>query len=83
VVRGLTDTNCNPRLTWTDPDQRIRPDQSVEPPVRIEPTTDRTDDLLITRRPYHAYYDVYQRQQFQLSHLGCNRGTVRLEYAHV
>jgi hypothetical protein len=55
----------------------------VEPPVRIEPTTDRADDLLITRRPYHAYYDVYQRQQFQLSHLGCNRGTVRLEYAHV
>jgi hypothetical protein len=29
----------------------------------------RTDDLLITRRPYHAYYGVYLRQQLQFSHL--------------
>ena len=29
----------------------------------------RTPDLLITRRPYPAYYGVYQRQQLQLSHL--------------
>lgn len=26
-------------------------------------------DLLITMRPYHAFYGVYQRQQSQFSHL--------------
>lgn len=29
----------------------------------------RTPDLLITRRPYHAYYGVYLRQQLQFSHV--------------
>ena len=29
----------------------------------------RTPDLLITRRPYHAYCGVYLRQQLQFSHL--------------
>ena len=29
----------------------------------------RTPDLLITRRPDHAYYGVSQRQQLQISHL--------------
>jgi hypothetical protein len=29
----------------------------------------RTPDLLITRRSYRAHYGVYQRQQWQCSHL--------------
>ena len=33
------------------------------------PQGNRTPDLLITRRPYHAFYGVYQRQQLQFSHL--------------
>jgi hypothetical protein len=38
--------------------------RAVEPHRGIEP-----EDLLITRRPDHAHYGGYQRQQLPLSHL--------------
>ncbi len=44
----------------------------------------RTPNLLITRRPYPAYYGFYQRQQLQVSHLmGALAAPIDLSSHHV